>query len=127
MMIINDTETIRELQELHPRYETALVENDTETLLAMFWASPYVVRFGAPENLHGFEEIESFRKGRPAVNLARTVNRIGIVAFGGDFGSIHVEFSWTLNERIVSGRQSQRWVRLEEGWRIVSAHVSGLS
>jgi hypothetical protein len=126
-MIINETETIRELQELYPRCEKALVENDVETLLAMFWASPYVVRFGATENLHGFEEIESFRKGRPAVNLARTVNRIDIVAFGRDFGSIYVEFSRTLNERIVTGRQSQMWVRLEEGWRIVSAHVSVLS
>jgi hypothetical protein len=93
----------------------------------MFWASPCVVRFGATENLHGFDEIESFRKARPAVNLARTVNRIDVVAFGRDFGSVTVEFSRTVNERVVSGRQSQMWVRLEEGWRIVSAHVSLLS
>ena len=25
---------------------------------------------------------------------------------------------------VVRGRQSQVWVRLEEGWRIVQAHVS---
>ena len=123
-MIINDPEIVAELAELYPRYESALVNNDAETLTAMFWNSEHALRFGATENLHGYEEISAFRKARPAVNLARTINRLDIVTFGRDFGSITVEFSREISGRSVSGRQSQCWVRFSEGWRIVSAHVS---
>ncbi len=57
---------------------------------------------------------------------ARTVRRLDIVAFGRDFASITLEFERTVSGKIISGRQSQVWVRLPEGWRIVSAHVSVL-
>jgi hypothetical protein len=123
-MQINDPEVIQELADIYPKYETALVTNDVETLVAMFWASPQVVRFGAAENLYGIEEIEAFRKGRSPLNLVRSVERIDIAAFGKDFGSITLEFSRAVNGKTIRGRQSQVWVRLPEGWRIVSAHVS---
>jgi hypothetical protein len=123
-MRINDPETVSELQALYPRYETALVTNDAETLTRMFWASPHVTRFGITESLHGIDEIAAFRKGRPSANLARKVRRVDIVTFGHDCGSITIEFDRTVNGETVSGRQSQVWVRLPEGWRIVSAHVS---
>jgi hypothetical protein len=123
-MQINDPETVRELAALYPQYETALVTNDVDTLVAMFWSSPHVVRFGATENLHGIEEIEAFRKGRLPANLARTIDRLDIVTFGKDFGSITLEFSRINGDATVRGRQSQLWARLSEGWRIVSAHVS---
>jgi hypothetical protein len=110
--------------ELYPRYEEALVTNDVETLTAMFWASPYAIRLGAGENLYGVDEIEAFRKSRPAVNLARRMVRLEIVTFGKDFGSITLEFERDTTGGVVRGRQSQVWVRLPEGWRIVSAHVS---
>lgn len=123
-MVINDPEVVAELAALYPRYEAALVSNDAETLNAMFWNSKHTLRFGVTENLHGFEEISAFRKGRPGVNLARTVNRLDIVTFGRDFGSITLEFTRDVEGRTIQGRQSQVWVRLNEGWRIVSAHVS---
>jgi hypothetical protein len=125
-MKINAPEVIAELQALYPKYEAALVTNDAETLTKMFWASPYAMRFGITENLYGIDEIEAFRKSRSPVNLARTVRRLDIVAFGSDFGSITLEFERAVNGRTVSGRQSQVWVRFPEGWRIVSAHVSNL-
>ena len=123
-MRINDPETVAELQALYPQYETALVTNDAETLTRMFWTSPYVTRFGMTENLYGIEEIAAFRKGRPSANLARLVRRLDIVTFGRDTGSITLEFERTVDGKTVSGRQSQAWVRLPEGWRIVAAHVS---
>jgi len=100
-----------------------------EKLMEMFWAGPQVMRFGVTENLYGHEELEAFRKSRPAVNLARAVTRLDIVSFGRDFASITLEF-----ERVTAnnsaqktrGRQSQVWVRFPEGWRIVQAHVSVL-
>jgi hypothetical protein len=123
-MLINDPDTVAELRELYPRYEQALVGNDVETLINMFWASPYVVRFGPTESLYGITEIEAFRKGRSPANLDRTVERLEIVAFGKDFASITVAFERQMGGRVIRGRQSQTWVRLAEGWRIVSAHVS---
>ena len=125
-MTINDPEIVAELQALYPRYEQALMANDAETLTKMFWASPRAMRFGVTENLYGIDEIEAFRKGRAAVNLARTVKRLDVVTFGRDFGSVTLEFERTINGQTTSGRQSQVWVRFPEGWRIVSAHVSVL-
>jgi hypothetical protein len=121
-MMVNDPSTLAELRALYPRYEEALVTNDVETLTAMFWASSLASRFGAGENLYGVDEIEAFRKSRPAVNLARRVERLEIVTFGRDFGSVTLEFE----RGGLRGRQTQVWVRLDEGWRIVSAHVSTL-
>ena len=123
-MLINDPAIVAELAALYPLYEEALVTNDVDTLTRMFWSSPYAIRLGAAENLYGVDEIEAFRKSRPAVNLARQPIRLEIVTFGKDFGSITLEFERTTATGIVRGRQSQVWVRLEEGWRIVSAHVS---
>jgi len=125
-MEINDPETVAELRALYPQYETALVTNDAETLTCMFWASPHVMRFGIAENLYGMDEIAAFRKGRPGVNLARNVIRLDIVTFGRDYGSITLEFERNVDGKTVRGRQSQVWVRLPEGWRIVAAHVSVL-
>jgi hypothetical protein len=128
-MLINDPATVAELAELYPKYEAALVNNDVETLVAMFWDSPHVMRFGVTENLYGTAELEAFRASRPSVGLARTVKRLDIVAFSTDYGSITLEFERTApandpNGRLIRGRQSQVWVRLPEGWRIVAAHVS---
>jgi hypothetical protein len=123
-MLINDPATVAELRELYPQYEQALVSNDVETLMSMFWASPYVARFGPTESLYGMSEIEAFRKGRSPVNLQRTIKRFDIVTFGSDFASITLAFEREIEGRITRGRQSQTWARLPEGWRIVFAHVS---
>lgn len=125
-MQINDPQTIAELQALYRYYETALVTNDVDTLTRMFWASPHAIRFGISENLYGIDEIESFRKDRAPANLARTIRRLDIVTFGKDYASITLEFERTHGGKTILGRQSQVWVRLPEGWRIVAAHVSVL-
>ena len=123
-MIINEPEAHRELSELYPQYEKALMENDAETLTQMFWASSLAMRFGVTENLYGIDEIETFRKARPAAGLARRITRLDIVTFGRDYGSVTLEFERDTPAKTVRGRQSQVWVRLPEGWRIVAAHVS---
>jgi hypothetical protein len=121
-MTIDDADTLAEVTELVHRYERALGENDIETLDAMFWQSPQAVRYGVGECLYGIEEILAFRKARPGGSPPREIRRMEITTFGPDFATANVEF-----QRIggaVIGRQSQSWVRLPEGWRIVSAHVS---
>ena len=129
---INLPEVLAELHALYPRYEKALVTNDVPTLVEMFWPSPHVMRFGVTENLYGHEELEAFRQSRPAANLARTVTRLDIVTFGRDTASVTLEFERSTpatvsnQAKIIRGRQSQLWIRLAEGWKIVSAHVSVL-
>jgi hypothetical protein len=125
-MTINDPATVAELAALYPLYEEALVSNDVATLTAMFWESPHAIRLGAGENLYGTAEIEAFRKARPSAGLARRQVRLEIVTFGTDFGSVTLEFERDTPTGLVRGRQSQVWVRLPEGWRIVQAHVSML-
>ncbi len=91
-MTINDPATRQELLQLYPLYEEALVTNDVHTLTTMFWASEFAMRFGVAENLYGVDEIEAFRKARPAAGLARTIERLDVVTFGTDFGSVTLEF-----------------------------------
>jgi AtzH-like len=125
-MTINDPDVVAELAALYPKYEAALISNDVDTLVAMFWHGEQVVRLGATENLYGPSELEAFRKSRPAANLARTVTRMDIVTFGRDFASITLEFQRNVGGVISHGRQSQVWVRMAQVWRIVQAHVSFL-
>jgi hypothetical protein len=121
---VNLPHVVAELRQLYPLYEQALVTNDVPTLVEMFWPSPLVMRFGVTENLYGTDQLEAFRASRPAANLARTVTRLDIVAFGSDTGSITLEFQRTTPQGLVRGRQSQLWIRFPQGWRIASAHVS---
>ena len=74
-MLINDPETMAQLQKAFAEYEQALVANVVPTLDRLFWNSPHTLRYGAGENLYGFEEIQAFRNSRPAKNLDRTVLR----------------------------------------------------
>ena len=52
----------------------------------------------------------------------RTVTARQVTTFGRDMAVANIEFRREGSERI--GRQSQTWVRMPVGWRVVSAHVS---
>ena len=121
-MIINDPTAMAQLTHAFAEYEQALVTNDIATLDKLFWTSPHTLRYGVAENLYGFDAIQAFRNGRPAHNLARTVTRSALTTFGADYGVANIEFIRAGSDRI--GRQSQSWVRFDEGWRVVAAHVS---
>ena len=123
-MVINDPAVVDEVLALHHEYETALVSNDVEKLTAFFWDSPHALRFGVAESLYGSVEIEAFRKARPAVNLEREVFNLKIVTFGNQYATVTLEFKRLANGIPRHGRQSQVWMKFEEGWKIVSAHVS---
>ena len=103
-------------------YEAALMANDLDTLDALFWDTPQVLRYGVGENLYGIDEIRAFRKGRTGGSPQRQVIRREIVTFGDDMGICNLEFR--REGSTLTGRQSQTWLRTEDGWRIVSAHVS---
>jgi Protein of unknown function (DUF3225) len=122
---INLPEVVAEVTTAFNRYETALVSNDVQTLDLLFWDSPHTVRFGATENLYGYEAIASFRAGRSPLNLARTLMNTRITTFGRDVAVANTEYRRTSSG--ATGRQSQTWMRTESGWKVVSAHVSVLN
>lgn len=121
-MQINLPEIHAEVTAAFARYEDALVHNRVEVLDELFWTSPHTIRYGAGENLYGSDEILAFRRARPATGLARVLQRTVITTFGRDCATAMTEFHRVGSERL--GRQSQTWVRLPEGWRVVAAHVS---
>lgn len=116
---------VAEVTAAFERYEQALVTNNVAVLDELFWDSPLTVRYGAGENLLGIEAIRAFRLSRPSVNLHRSLSNTVITTFGHDMATAMTEY-----QRIgstVPGRQSQTWVRMAEGWRVVAAHVSLLA
>ena len=122
-MIINDPETLAEMEAVFRRYEQALVGNDVAVLDELFWQSGQTIRYGVAENLHGVEEILAFRKARPSQGLARSLSRTTITTYGKDFATASTLFHRESAPDKV-GRQMQSWVRFPEGWRVVAAHVS---
>ncbi|MGS1010185.1 oxalurate catabolism protein HpxZ [Achromobacter anxifer] len=124
-MDINLPDVVAEVTAALDRYETALVNNQVEVLDVLFWNSPHTLRYGAGENLYGYDAIRAFRAARSPQGLARRVLRTVVTTYGQDFATANLEFQRDGSDRI--GRQSQTWMRTPEGWRVVAAHVSLMS
>jgi hypothetical protein len=122
IMEINLPDVLAEVSEQFARYEKALTGNDVAVLDELFWNSPHTLRYGATENLYGYDEIQAFRATRPSQGLEREVLKTVITTYGRDFATCNMEFR---REGVPgTGRQSQTWIRTLQGWRIVAAHVS---
>lgn len=122
-MEIDRPDVVKEVKDAFDRYERALVSNDIETLDALFRDDPRTIRYGATENLYGYAEIRKFRAARSPAGLARTLSKTVITTFGRDFAMASTMFHRATAPGKV-GRQTQTWVRFDEGWRIVAGHVS---
>jgi hypothetical protein len=121
-MLIDDPATLAEVTAAFERYEAALMANDIAVLDELFWVSPKVLRYGVGEALYGTEEIQAFRKARPGGSPQRSIVRKSITSFGTDFATANIEF--VREGGGATGRQSQTWVKMPEGWRLVAAHIS---
>jgi hypothetical protein len=122
---INLPDVHAEVAAAFARYENALVGNNVEVLDELFWNSEHTLRYGATENLYGYDAICAFRAGRPSQGLARTLLSTVITTYGRDFATANVEFQRAGGNK--TGRQSQTWMRTPQGWRVVAAHVSLLA
>ncbi|MFC7289025.1 oxalurate catabolism protein HpxZ [Herminiimonas glaciei] len=122
---INLPEVVAEVTAAFQRYEAALTGNDVAVLDELFWNNPNTLRYGAGENLLGYEAIKAFRLARPSKGLERDLMNTVITTYGRDYATANTEFTRKGETRI--GRQSHTWLRLPEGWRIVAAHVSLIS
>lgn len=123
-MLIDDPETLAEVRAAFAAYEAALMANDLAALDALFWPDARTVRYGPGQNLYGIEQIRAFRAARVGGSPQRTLCNTTITTFGRDFAVANTEFQRQGAER--PARQSQTWVRVGGGWRVVAAHISFL-
>ena len=122
-MEVDLPEVVAEVRKAFDAYEMALVNNDVDALNRIFHDDRRTIRYGAGENLYGYDAIKSFRVARSPVGLGRTISQTVITTYGREFATAS-----TLYERPSAagkiGRQMQTWVKFPEGWRVVAAHVS---
>jgi hypothetical protein len=122
MMDVNLPDIVAEVNAVVARYEKALVDNDVAVLDELFWDSPHTLRYGATEELYGYDAIKAFRAARSPHQLARRVTHSVVTTYGRDFATANIEFARPGAR--ATGRQSQTWMRTPLGWRVVAAHVS---
>ena len=121
-MNTDNPQVVAEITAMLDRYDRAIATNDLDALDEMFWRSDKTLRYGPNGNLYGHAAISAFRRGRNIKGVERTRGRTVITTFGEKFACADAEYSRP--ELRGMHRQSQTWVRMPEGWRIVAAHVS---
>ncbi len=119
-MEIDRSDVIAEVTAAFEDYERALVVNDVEKILGFF--DPGAVRFGIADQQVGLAEQRRWRQAQPDLPPGRRLKDTIIAAYGPDVAVVTTLFGYPGSD--VLGRQSQTWVRLPDGWRIVTAHVS---
>jgi len=103
-------------------YERALAEDDVALLTELFWDDPRCVRYGVADRQYGAAESTAWRRAHPSVPTGRRLYGTVIVAVDDRTAVVSTLFGYP--HLSVEGRQTQTWVRLAQGWRIVAAHVS---
>ena len=119
-MQLDQPEVSAEVAAAFDAYERALVANDVPTMLGFF--AEGAVRFGIADQQVGLAEQRRWRLAQPPLPAGRRLKDTTIQAYGPDTAIVTTLFGYPGSE--VLGRQSQIWVRLPDGWRIVHAHVS---
>jgi hypothetical protein len=120
-MQINLPEVVSVVKQAFIDYEAALMRNDIAALDQWFWDAPETVRFGVAENLYGAEAISAYRKVCTPVPATRVLHNTVVTTFGTDYATVSTEFS---DHTTTAGRQMQTWVRINNQWYVVAAHVS---
>jgi hypothetical protein len=117
---INSPEVVDEVALVFADYEQALVDNDVRRIIGFF--APEAVRFGVADHQVGLPEQERWRRAQPPLPPGRRLKDTTILAYGHDVAVVTTFFGYPGSDTL--GRQSQTWVRLPQGWRIITAHVS---
>ena len=119
-MEINNPGVLAEITAQFNRYQQAIIDNDIAVLNELFWHDALTIRYGIGENLYGHQEIAAYRGTRDPKSVLRVVGKSIVTSYGHDAATTNIEFSRAGR----NGRQSQAWIRMPQGWRIVAAHVS---
>ncbi|GAA4458752.1 oxalurate catabolism protein HpxZ [Phytohabitans houttuyneae] len=121
-MEINRPDVVAEVSRAFAAYESALVAGEPDRIVDFFWQSPETVRYGIADHQVGIEEQRTWRWAQAPLPAGRRLRDTRITTFGIDYAVVNTMFHYPGST--IVGRQSQTWVRLPAGWRIVAAHVS---
>jgi ketosteroid isomerase-like protein len=113
-------DVIAEVGAAFEAYEKALIRNDVDAIIGFF--ADDAVRYGLDDMQIGLAEQRRWRLAQPPLPAGRWLKDTIIQAYGRDTAVVNTLFGYPGSA--VLGRQSQTWVRLPLGWRIVAAHVS---
>lgn len=119
---LNLPDVVAQVTRVFLDYESALMRNDVEALNAHFWQHDAVTRYGIADKQLGHGALVAYRAAVPAPTFTRALHEVRITAFGPDMAVAMCEF--TRSDTPLRGFQTQTWVRMQAGWKIVSAHVS---
>lgn len=119
-MKVDHPDVLAEVAEQFRRYESALTADDVDAVVGFF--ADGAVRFGVADHQVGLAEQLAWRRAQPALPPGRRLHDTRIAAYGTDVAVVTTFFGYPGSP--VTGRQSQTWIRLPVGWRIVTAHVS---
>lgn len=119
---IDRPEVLAEVVRAFGDYERALMANDVDRINAFFWTDPRTTRYGIADRQWGIEQLAAFRAATPAPAFTRELLHPRITAYGLDMAVAQVEF--VRSDSALRGFQTQTWVRMPQGWKIVAAHVS---
>jgi ketosteroid isomerase-like protein len=117
---IDRPNVIAEVTAAFEDYERALVADDVPAILSFF--AGRAVRFGIADQQAGIEEQARWRRAQGGLPPGRRLKDTTIHAYGESTVIVTTLFGYPGSD--VLGRQSQTWVRLPAGWKIVHAHVS---
>mgnify|MGYP000274211595 CR=1 FL=1 len=120
-MTVDEPDVLAEVTAVFHAYEKALLENDADTLDAMFLHSDKTVRYGVAEVQYGIDEVRAFRAAQAPFD--RTLSKTLITTYGRDLAIASTLFHRT-DFPGQTGRQMQTWVRTDDGWKVAAAHVS---
>ncbi|MBX7268307.1 DUF3225 domain-containing protein [Micromonospora sp. Llam7] len=120
-MEIDRTDVVAEVTAAFVGYEQALVDGDADRICGFFWDSDRTVRFGIADHQYGLDAQRKWRAAQPPLPPGRWLVDTVVTAFGPDLAVVTTRFGYAAT---ATGRQTQTWVRLPAGWRIVTAHVS---
>ena len=115
-------EVLAEVRAVFDAYERALMAHDLAALNGFFHDDPVTTRYGIADRQRGYAEIAAFRAASAAPDFTRALRNTRVSTFGRDFAVAQTEF--VRSDTPLRGFQTQTWVRLPEGWKIVAAHVS---
>ncbi|MGA4727377.1 AtzH-like domain-containing protein [Micromonospora taraxaci] len=121
-MDIDRADVVAEVTAAFADYERALTDGDADRICWYFWDSERTVRFGLADHQYGLDEQRKWRAAQPPLPAGRRLVDPVITTFGPDLAVVTTRFGYA--GAAATGRQTQTWVRLPVGWRIVTAHVS---
>lgn len=120
-MTRNDPAVVAEVLAVFDAYETALLANDNDALDAFFLHEPQIVRYGIADVQHGIDEVRAFRATQSP--FARELENLVIATYGDSFATASTLFRRDDCPGEI-GRQMQTWLKTDDGWHIIAAHVS---